>query len=143
MISVRNVGVGPWDNRPSDLTLQHVAIETRPEDTDACVEFWALLGFERVDAPASLAHRATWLQHDRLQVHLLLADDPQVPPEGHVAVVVDDYEQTLKALSEAGYEPRPSREHWGQPRAFVRDPGGHRVEIMAAPPPPAPPRAEY
>ena len=26
------------------------------------------------------------------------------------------------------------RELWGQPRAFVTMPGGHRVELMAAPP---------
>jgi catechol 2,3-dioxygenase-like lactoylglutathione lyase family enzyme len=42
---------------------------------------------------------------------------------------------TLEALRRAGFEPEPRREHWGAPRCFVRDPAGHRVEIMAAPPP--------
>lgn len=125
-------------NGGTRLTIQHVALETSRDDAPACVEFWGLLGFQPVEPPASLAGRTTWVQRDRLQVHLLHAKDPQVAPQGHVAVVVDDYEATLELLRRRGHEPEPSREHWGQPRAFVRDPAGHRVEIMAAPPPPAP-----
>jgi catechol 2,3-dioxygenase-like lactoylglutathione lyase family enzyme len=115
--------------------LQHVSIETRPADVDACARFYELLGFRRVDPPPSLADRATWVERDGTQVHLMLADDPVVPPSGHHAVVVEDYEATLAALREAGFEPEPRDEHWGAPRSFVRDPAGHRVELMAAPPP--------
>jgi len=124
------------------MTLQHVALETRLADVAACVDFWGMLGFEQVDPPASLADVATWLQRERMQIHLLHADDPVVPPQGHAAVVLDDYEETLDALRAAGHEPEPRREHWGQPRAFVRDPAGHRVVVLAAPPPPTPPGAE-
>ena len=49
-------------------------------------------------------------------------------------MVVDDYDDALERLREAGYEPEPRTEHWGAPRAFVRAPGGHRVELMASPP---------
>jgi catechol 2,3-dioxygenase-like lactoylglutathione lyase family enzyme len=111
--------------------IQHVAIEVREADIDACVRFWALLGFDRVAAPAALAARSTWVQAGPTQVHLLHAAQPVVAPEGHVAVVADNYEATLDALREAGFEPEPHREHWGSPRAFVRCPAGHRVEIMA------------
>jgi catechol 2,3-dioxygenase-like lactoylglutathione lyase family enzyme len=76
-----------------------------------------------------------WLQRDGTQVHLMFVeDDPVVPPSGHLAVVVDDYDAALAALLEAGHEPEPRREHWGSPRCFVRDPAGHRVEVMAFPP---------
>ena len=34
--------------------LQHVSIEVRPADVDACVDFYALLGFARVDPPETL-----------------------------------------------------------------------------------------
>ncbi len=121
------------------MTLQHVALETRPEDIEACARFWEVLGFETVKPPPSLATATTWLQCERMQVHLLHVDDPRIPAIGHTAVVVGDYEETLRALREAGYRPDPRREHWGQPRAFVLDPAGHRVELMAAPPPPTPP----
>jgi catechol 2,3-dioxygenase-like lactoylglutathione lyase family enzyme len=111
--------------------IQHVALEVREQDVEECVRFWALLGFERVDAPPALAARSTWVQAGATQIHLLYADEPVVPPEGHVAVVVDDHAATLDALRAAGFDPQPRTEYWGSPRAFVRSPGGHRVELMA------------
>ena len=111
--------------------IQHVAIEVREADVEACVRFWALLGFQRVQAPAALAARSTWLQAGPTQIHLLYADEPQIPREGHVAVVVADHEATLAALREAGLQPQPRTQHWGSPRTFVRCPAGHRVELMA------------
>jgi len=114
--------------------IQHVALETLPADMDAAVAFWALLGFERVEPPATLRFRATWLQGGSCQVHLMLADAPVAPPVGHVAVVAADYDGTLARLREAGYDPQPRQQHWGAARAFVLAPGGHRVELMARPP---------
>jgi catechol 2,3-dioxygenase-like lactoylglutathione lyase family enzyme len=111
--------------------IQHVALEVREQDVEECVRFWVLLGFERVDAPPALAARSTWVQAGATQIHLLYADEPAVPPEGHVAVVVDDHPATLAALRAAGFDPQPRTEYWGSPRAFVRSPGGHRVELMA------------
>ena len=114
--------------------IHHVALESHRGDAAALLAFWRLLGFEEVAPPPSLAERASWVQRGATQVHLLWADDPVAPPEGHVAVVVPDYEATLAALREAGYDPEPRTQHWGAARAFVRAPGGHRVELMAAPP---------
>lgn len=114
--------------------IAHVAIEVREADVAACVRFWALLGFEQVEAPAALAARATWVQGGPTQIHLLYADEPVIAPEGHVAVVIGDYDATLGVLREAGFEPQPRTEYWGSPRAFVRCPAGHRVEVMAVAP---------
>jgi catechol 2,3-dioxygenase-like lactoylglutathione lyase family enzyme len=114
--------------------IQHVALETRPGDVDACLHFWWLLGFERVAPPPALAERSVWLQAGATQVHLLFADDPVVAPEGHAAVVVGDFDATFANLHRAGYAPEQRAQHWGSPRAFVRSPGGHRVEFMAVAP---------
>ena len=111
--------------------IQHVALEIRPAEVDACVHFWALLGFERVQPPAALAARAVWVAHGPTQVHLLIASEPVAAPSGHIAVVAEDYEATLSALRAAGLDPEPRTEHWGSPRCFVRCPAGHRVEVMA------------
>jgi hypothetical protein len=70
--------------------LQHVSIEVRSDDVDACVRFYSLIGFREVD-----------------------------PPE---------------ALRAAGFDPEPRDEHWGCPRSFVRNPAGHRVELMQCAP---------
>jgi catechol 2,3-dioxygenase-like lactoylglutathione lyase family enzyme len=116
--------------------IQHVALETREADVGAEVAFWVLLGFEPVEAPGTLAERSTWLQGGAgTQVHLLHAADPVASRQGHVAVVAGDYEATVERLRDAGFQPQPRAEHWGAPRSFVRSPGGHRVEVMAAPPP--------
>jgi catechol 2,3-dioxygenase-like lactoylglutathione lyase family enzyme len=115
--------------------LQHAALETRRADGDASAAFWRLLGFHEVEPPPTLRDRAAWLQRGSTQIHLLWTDDPVAPPEGHVAVVVDDYEETVRRLREAGHEVEDRAQHWGAPRAFARAPGGHRVEVMSAPPP--------
>ena len=114
--------------------IQHVALEVRREDAGACERFWSLLGFARVEPPAALRDRAVWVERRGTQIHLLFTDDPAAMPEGHVAVVAGDYEATLAALRDGGFDPQPRSEHWGAARSFVRSPAGHRVEVMAAPP---------
>jgi catechol 2,3-dioxygenase-like lactoylglutathione lyase family enzyme len=116
------------------LTVHHVALETRPADAGAVVAFFVLLGFEEVPPPPALAERARWVQRGATQVHVLYADEPVVPPSGHVAVVAPDYDRTLAALRAAGHCVEDRSPHWGSPRAFARTPGGHRVELMSHPP---------
>jgi len=111
--------------------LQHVSLETRPGDVTACRDFYRLLGFEVTAAPGELAMRSVWLERAGHQIHLLMAEDPVVPPRAHFAVLLDDYEGTLATLEAAGHEVGARAEHWGSPRAYVRDPGGHLVEVMA------------
>jgi catechol 2,3-dioxygenase-like lactoylglutathione lyase family enzyme len=117
--------------------LQHVTLEVSAGDIERSAEFWTLLGFERVEAPAALAETFTWLERNGTQIHLERNESPAVPPHGHAAVVVEDFEQAAQRLRDGGFEVRPGREHWGAPRAKAVAPGGHVVELMAAPPAPA------
>ena len=110
--------------------IHHVALETRYEDAPALAAFLGLLGFQRVEPPASLADRATWVERAGTQVHVMYAEEPVVAPAGHVAIVAPDYEEALERLRAAGFSPEPRTEHWGEPRCFVVAPGGHRVEVM-------------
>jgi catechol 2,3-dioxygenase-like lactoylglutathione lyase family enzyme len=114
--------------------LQHATIELTADQVDACVRFYELLGFQQVDPPESLQGRATWVERGGTQVHLMAVDEPNVPPSGHHAVLVSDYDETLAELRAAGFDPEPRQEHWGAKRSFVRNPAGHRVELMAASP---------
>jgi catechol 2,3-dioxygenase-like lactoylglutathione lyase family enzyme len=113
--------------------LHHVGIEVAPADIERAVELWELLGFELVQPPASLSE-FTWLERGGTQVHLMPTESPTVPPRGHTAIVVADFESTFNALGERGFELERRREHWGAPRAVVLAPAGHRVELMAATP---------
>jgi hypothetical protein len=115
--------------------LQHVSIEIAPDEVEAVVEFWGLLGFERVESPEALGGYVTWLERSGTQIHLIHTDEASVPVLGHAAVVVDDFEDTLSRVAAAGHEVGETRQLWGARRAFAISPGGHRVELMAAPPP--------
>lgn len=116
------------------MSLHHVALETAKADREPLVRFFALLGFVEVPPPESLLGATRWVERDGRQIHLLFADEPVAPVQGHVAIVERDYDQALDRLRAAGFDPEPRTEHWGAARCFVRAPGGHRVEVMAAAP---------
>src|SRR3954451_10048338 len=103
--------------------LQHVTIELTEDQVDACVRFYELLGFARVEPPESLAGRATWVERDGTQVHLMPVDDPAVPPSGHHALLVSEYDATLDALRDAGFDPEPRKQHWGRGALLRAQPG--------------------
>jgi glyoxalase/bleomycin resistance protein/dioxygenase superfamily protein len=113
--------------------LHHVGIEVAPADVEAAVGFFELIGFKRVAPPETL-RKYTWLEREGTQVHLMPEEAPTVPSPGHLAVVVSDFQATVTRLRERGFEVEAKREHWGAPRALAIAPGGHRVELMAAPP---------
>lgn len=114
--------------------LHHVTLEVTPGDIERSVELWALLGFEPVEPPSALAETFVWVEREGTQIHLERNESPTVPPHGHAAVVVVDFERAVEGLAEHGFEVKPGREHWASPRAKVLAPGGHQVELMAAPP---------
>jgi catechol 2,3-dioxygenase-like lactoylglutathione lyase family enzyme len=116
--------------------LQHVTLEVKPDQVEACVAFWELLGFRRMMPPPLLRDRFTWVEREGTHIHLVPTDSPAIPREGHSAVTADDPDATLAALREAGFEPQPGSNAWDAPRWFVLDPAGHRVELMSAPPVP-------
>jgi glyoxalase/bleomycin resistance protein/dioxygenase superfamily protein len=113
--------------------LHHVGIEVAPGDIEGAVGFFEVLGFVWVEPPETL-REYTWLEREGTQVHLMPEEEPTVPSPGHLAVVVADFDQTVERLRERGFAVEPKREHWGEPRALAIAPGGHRVELMAAPP---------
>jgi len=115
------------------VTVHHVGIEVRTADLERSVELWQILGFAEVVPPETLSE-FTWLERGGTQIHLMPTESPTVPPRGHTAVVVTDFERSFNELREQGFEVERRREHWGVPRAVVIAPAGHRVELMAAPP---------
>jgi len=118
------------------VAIDHVTLEISAENVADCVAFWELLGFVRVPLPEEFATRNAWMYHGGTTIHLLSTDDdPVIPPVGHAAVVLDAYDATLETLREAGFPAEPQTKYWGAARAYLTDPAGHRVEVMAGPPP--------
>jgi len=122
--------------------LQHVSIEVPPEAVEPSVEFWAVLGFERIEEPEQLRGNVTWFERRGTHVHLIHTAAATVPQLGHCAVAVEDFDRALAGLAEASHEVTETRQLWGARRAFAVAPGGHRVELMEFPPAwPEPPRS--
>jgi hypothetical protein len=115
--------------------LQHVSIEVPPGELERSVEFWRLVGFERVGSPEALGDSIVWVEREGTQVHLIATEGHTVPVLGHSAVVVPDHAGAKQRLRDSGFEVTDHRQLWGADRAFAIAPGGHRVELMAAPPP--------
>jgi catechol 2,3-dioxygenase-like lactoylglutathione lyase family enzyme len=115
--------------------LQHVSIEVPPGEAERAVEFWGLIGFEEVESPEPLAGAVRWLEREGTQVHLILTEGHTAPTLGHPAVVAEDHTAAKQRLRQAGFEVEEARQLWGADRAFAIAPGGHRVELMAEPPP--------
>ena len=117
------------------MSLHHVSLEVPPAEVERSVEFWTLVGFQRLDPPAEIAPFVSWLERDAHQIHLIHTDGATAPALGHAAVVAGDFDATVAGLRDAGFEVEDAQELWGEPRAFALAPGGHRVELMGAPPP--------
>lgn len=115
--------------------LHHVGIEVAPADVEAAAGFFELIGFARVEPPPTLSEY-TWLEREGTQIHLMPEEEPAVPSPGHLALVAPNFDATVARLRRNGFEVEAKREHWGVPRALAIAPGGHRVELMAAPPDP-------
>jgi catechol 2,3-dioxygenase-like lactoylglutathione lyase family enzyme len=117
--------------------IQHVTREILPSQMDECVRFYGLLGLLPIPVPDSIGDRAVWLapsdQGRPVQLHLMATSNAR-PAPGHVAFVLGDYDTTVAQLRGAGHEVEPRAEHWGSPRAYVRDPAANIVELMASAP---------
>ncbi len=118
--------------------LHHVALEIEHEAVAEERIFWTAIGFSEVPPPEALGEGYTWFESEGTQIHLVHRAEPVIPSAGHVAVVYADLETAVGRLRGLGYEVRQGRELWGEPRAKATSPGGHTVELMAAPPAPAP-----
>jgi len=94
-------------------------------------------GFAPVPVPETLGEGIRWFERSGTQVHLMSVVAPVAPPRGHAAFVVDPLEPVLGRLAGLGFEAADRRPHWGARRVFVAAPGGHRIELMEAPPGPS------
>ena len=92
------------------------------------------IGFRPADAPEALGEAVRWFERRGTQVHLIVTEGATVPVLGHSAFVAEPFDGVVGALRASGFEVEEARELWGERRAFVIGPGGHRLELMAAPP---------
>ena len=93
------------------------------------------IGFRPTEAPEPLGDAVRWFERRGTHAHLIVTEGTTAPALGHAAFVAEPFDEALSELRARGFEVEEVRELWGERRAFLLAPGGHRLELMAAPPP--------
>ena len=118
---------------PEIVRLDHVQLAMPPGGEDRAEAFYAgLLGLERVPKPEPLAARGgCWFVRGPIAVHLGVEEDFRPARKAHPALVVRGLPALEAALSAAGVEVRQNPEREPGRGAYVDDPFGNRIELIA------------
>ena len=115
------------------LEINHVnVIVPKPLEEAAKNFYGSVLGLREIPKPKELQGRGgAWYELGSVQLHLSAkaqSDDGQA--KGHVCYTVADVASAEQHLRAAGVEIIPDDQPIaGQPRFYVRDPGGNLIEI--------------
>lgn len=110
-------------------TIHHQSMPIR--DRQRALGFWRdLLGMKIIPAQEG-GDGLIWIQaEDGTMVHLIQSAEDDTP-NIHTAFEVDDFDEALQAMKEAGYEiiKGPIERADGQKAFYVYDPEGNRLEF--------------
>jgi catechol 2,3-dioxygenase-like lactoylglutathione lyase family enzyme len=115
------------------VRLDHVQL-AMPAGREAEAEaFYAgLLGLVRQPKPEPLASRGgCWFGDGPVLVHLGVEEDFRPARKAHPALVVRDLSALEATLAAAGVEVRPNPDRPAGGGAYVDDPFGNRIELIA------------
>ncbi len=115
------------------VRLDHVQLAMPPgREADAEAFYSGLLGLERVPKPAPLAARGgCWFVRGTLAVHLGVEEDFRPAHKAHPAFVVRHLPGLVAALEAGGVAVRPNTDQAPGAGAYVDDPFGNRIELIA------------
>lgn len=114
--------------------LDHVQLAMPSgREADAEAFYSGLLGLARLPKPEPLATRGgCWFGGGPVSLHLGVEEDFRPARKAHPALVVRDLPALERLLVEAGVEVRPNAERSPGTGAYVDDPFGNRIELIAA-----------
>jgi len=115
------------------VRLDHVQLAMPPGREDDAEAFYAgLLGFERVPKPAPLAARGgCWFIRGATALHLGVEEDFRPARKAHPALVVRGLPALVAVLESAGVAVRPNPDTEAGTGAYVDDPFGNRIDLIA------------
>jgi catechol 2,3-dioxygenase-like lactoylglutathione lyase family enzyme len=115
------------------VRLDHVQL-AMPAGREAEAEafYSGLLGLTRLPKPAPLAARGgCWFGGGAVAIHLGVEDDFRPARKAHPALVVRNLPALEAALEGAGVDVRPNPDLAPGGGAYVNDPFGNRIELIA------------
>jgi catechol 2,3-dioxygenase-like lactoylglutathione lyase family enzyme len=114
------------------VRLHHASVQVPVRELAQVTEFYReVLGLRQVRNLAGLA----WFELPNGD-HVHLVQGEGAPNSvAHLALHVDDFEQTLARVVAFGGVVEDAPDLWGSQRRFFRDPVGNLIEVFASPPP--------
>ena len=115
------------------LAFDHVQLAMPPgREDDARAFYVAVCGMTELPKPVELAKRGgTWFASGAVQLHLGVEPEFRASAKAHPALRCGDLDALLARLRAAGFDAREDDDVPGTRRAFVRDPFGNRIELIA------------
>ena len=115
------------------VAFDHVQLAMPPGREDDARAFYAgVCGMTELPKPAELAKRGgAWFASGALQLHLGVEADFRASAKAHPALRCSDLDGLAVRMRAAGYEVREDDGLPGTRRAFVNDPFGNRLELIA------------
>ena len=114
--------------------LAHSAL--RITDADRAISFYdKVLGLKPLSSRPNFGFGGAWLGVGNNQIHLISAEKREgvINPLGpHVALEVEDYEETKRSLKEMGIEFLEAPSNIAGRQLWILDPDGNTVELRAA-----------
>ena len=116
------------------VAFDHVQLAMPPGREDDARAFYAgVCGMVELPKPAELAKRGgAWFASGSLQLHLGVEPGFRASAKAHPALRCSDLDGLIARLLAAGCEVRDDEDMPGKRRAFVNDPFGNRIELIAA-----------
>jgi catechol 2,3-dioxygenase-like lactoylglutathione lyase family enzyme len=115
------------------VRLDHVQLAMPPGREGEAEAFYSgLLGLVRVPKPEPMAARGgCWFGTGAVAIHLGVEEDFRPARKAHPALMVRDLPALEAALRAAGVEVRPNPDALPGAGAYVDDPFGNRIELVA------------
>jgi catechol 2,3-dioxygenase-like lactoylglutathione lyase family enzyme len=115
------------------VRLDHVQLAMPPGREGEAEAFYSgLLGLVRVPKPEPLAARGgCWFGAGPVALHLGVEEEFRPARKAHPALAVRDLAALVQALRAAGVEVRPNTDAAPGTGAYVDDPFGNRIELVA------------
>jgi catechol 2,3-dioxygenase-like lactoylglutathione lyase family enzyme len=119
---------------PPFLAFDHVQLAMPPgREGDARAFYVAACGMTELPKPAELAKRGgAWFASGGVQLHLGVEPGFRASAKAHPALRCADLDALVARLRAAGHDVRDDADLPGTRRAFVADPFGNRIELIAS-----------
>lgn len=112
--------------------IDHVQLAMPPgRELEAEAFYVDVMGFEVQPKPEPLASRGgRWFEAGTVHIHLGVEENFHPAQKAHPALVADDLDAVVGALSVGGYGVRWDTDLAEQRRCYVDDPFGNRLELI-------------